>query len=83
MRMIWARLLWNFDLKREKGYENWVEEQRNYFIFEKGPLLFTLVPIRGSREQQSNQIWDVCQPAVIRTATPAKLGTEDVQLFHG
>ncbi|KAH8430180.1 cytochrome P450 [Aspergillus melleus] len=46
MRLIMSRLLLNFDLELVKGYEHWDETQRIYFIWEKGPLMIKLTPVR-------------------------------------
>ena len=43
MRLIMARLLWNFDLsvpegRKRHGWEGWVERQKTYILWEKGGL---------------------------------------------
>ncbi|KAK1996017.1 cytochrome P450 [Colletotrichum falcatum] len=48
MRIILARLLWNFDLALAEDSEEWMETQKIYTLWEKGPLNVYLRPaVRG------------------------------------
>lgn len=38
MRVILARVLWNFDLAIAEDSEDWMRGQKMYVIYEKGPL---------------------------------------------
>lgn len=44
MRLVVARLLWNFDLELEQGQDDWVSSQRAFIVYEKGPLMVKLTP---------------------------------------
>lgn len=44
LRLIMARILWNFELKLDKTCTNWVDDMVEYFGWEKTPLLVSLVP---------------------------------------
>jgi hypothetical protein len=44
MRMILARLVWNFDLRLDEKCSNWDTESRGYFLWEKGPMEVFLTP---------------------------------------
>ncbi|TVY55884.1 Cytochrome P450 monooxygenase aclL [Lachnellula cervina] len=43
MRLILARVLWNFDLELQPGAQDW-SAQKSYVLWEKGPLPVKLVP---------------------------------------
>lgn len=45
MRMILARVLWNFDLELQPESENWVTDNRTYTLWEKGDLKVKLIPV--------------------------------------
>jgi hypothetical protein len=47
MRLILARVLWNFDLELMKESWNW-NDQKIYALWEKGPMMVKLTPV--SRE---------------------------------
>lgn len=38
MRVVLARLIWNFDLKLAKQGEDWIGEQQNFILWSKLPL---------------------------------------------
>lgn len=38
MRIILTRLLWNFDLDLQQDSKEWIEGQRTFTLWEKGPL---------------------------------------------
>ncbi|KAK1984934.1 cytochrome P450 [Colletotrichum cereale] len=38
MRIVLARLLWNFDLELAEDSERWMDDQKIYTLWEKGPL---------------------------------------------
>ncbi|KAK8098118.1 uncharacterized protein PG998_013604 [Apiospora kogelbergensis] len=42
MRLILARLLWNFDIELVEGQEDWAAKQRVFDVYEKGPLMVRL-----------------------------------------
>lgn len=44
LRLILARLIWNFDLKLDSSCDNWVDDMVEYFGWEKIPLLVSLTP---------------------------------------
>lgn len=44
MRMILARIIWNFDLSITPQSRNWIEDNRVYFLWEKPPLEVALTP---------------------------------------
>ncbi|KAL2065351.1 hypothetical protein VTL71DRAFT_3021 [Oculimacula yallundae] len=46
MRVILARLLWNFDLSMEPESDGW-DKQKTYVLWEKGPLMCKLTDIRS------------------------------------
>ncbi|EUC27912.1 hypothetical protein COCCADRAFT_110493, partial [Bipolaris zeicola 26-R-13] len=46
MRLIMGRLLWNFDIALEPGFENW-EKQKVYILWEKSELKVRLTPVVG------------------------------------
>ncbi len=45
MRLILARILWNFDLRIADDSRNWLGRQRIYLLWDKGPLNAYLVPV--------------------------------------
>ncbi|RSL44268.1 hypothetical protein CEP54_014744 [Fusarium duplospermum] len=46
MRVILARIIWNFDLSLPEQSQNWLERQKVYIIFwDKGPLIVNLTPV--------------------------------------
>ncbi|KAK2048187.1 cytochrome P450 [Colletotrichum somersetense] len=45
MRIVLARLLWNFDLALAEDSEEWMETQKIYTLWEKGPLNVYLRPV--------------------------------------
>lgn len=44
MRMILARIIWNFDLSIAPQSRNWIADNRVYFLWEKPPLEVALTP---------------------------------------
>ncbi len=44
MRLILARVLWNFDMRIADDSRHWLGRQRIYLMWEKGPLNAYLVP---------------------------------------
>ncbi|KAL8816734.1 MAG: hypothetical protein Q9223_004302 [Gallowayella weberi] len=44
LRLIMARLLWNFEVKLDQSCANWVDDMVEYFGWEKTPLLVSLLP---------------------------------------
>lgn len=45
MRLIVAKLLWNFDMKLKDDSCNWTD-QFSYVLWEKKPLMVTLMPVQ-------------------------------------
>ncbi len=46
MRIILARVLWNFDIRIAEDSLDWMSKQRVYNFWEKGPLNVYLTPVR-------------------------------------
>lgn len=46
MRLILARMLWNFDIKIADDSRDWAGRQKIYLLWEKGPLNAYLKPVR-------------------------------------
>lgn len=46
MRLILARLLWNFDLELQPSCKNWIAEQKTFTLWEKGELDVKLKPVK-------------------------------------
>lgn len=44
MRLILARMIWNFNLELDPRSEGWMEKNILYFLWEKPMLLIRLVP---------------------------------------
>ncbi len=44
MRLILSRTLWNFDVQIAEESRNWLEIQKTYLIWEKGPMYLYLTP---------------------------------------
>lgn len=44
MRLIMAKLIWNFDLKLANPHEDWINKSESYIIWEKIPLQVHLYP---------------------------------------
>jgi hypothetical protein len=47
MRIIMARLLFNFDMKLAPASERWLETQKAYFMFKKPTLNVFFTPARA------------------------------------
>lgn len=45
MRLILARVLWNFDMTIADESKDWVSKQKIFNLWEKGPLLAYLTPV--------------------------------------
>ncbi|KAK3998014.1 Isotrichodermin C-15 hydroxylase [Cladorrhinum sp. PSN332] len=45
MRIILARVLWNFDIKIDQESLDWMSKQRIYNLWEKGPLYTYITPV--------------------------------------
>jgi cytochrome P450 len=46
MRMILARLIWNFDLRLDKKSEDWLVGLKAWAVYEKSPLWVSLTPVK-------------------------------------
>lgn len=44
MRLILARVLWNFDMTTAEDSKDWIKRQKIYMLWEKGPLNVHLTP---------------------------------------
>lgn len=44
MRLILARVLWNFDMTTAEDSKDWIKQQKIYMLWEKGPLNVHLTP---------------------------------------
>lgn len=45
MRIIFAKMLWHFDLELSPRSQNWTE-QKNWLLWDKHPLYISLKPVR-------------------------------------
>jgi hypothetical protein len=45
MRLILARIVWNFDMNLDRRSENWIEQQECYVLWRKPPLYVNLTPV--------------------------------------
>ena len=45
MRLILARLLWNFDLELDEMSRRWMYEMKMFLLWEKQPLYVKLTPV--------------------------------------
>lgn len=45
MRTILARVIWNFDMSIAEDSRNWMERQKIYNFWDKGPLNVYLTPV--------------------------------------
>ncbi|EFR00575.1 averantin oxidoreductase [Nannizzia gypsea CBS 118893] len=48
MRLIMAKILWNFDLELSPEYDSWEKGLRVYGLWSKGPLMVKLKPVERS-----------------------------------
>jgi len=46
MRVILARVIWNFDFELCRESENWMNDMRVFFIWFKGPFMVKLTPVK-------------------------------------
>ncbi|GJC87619.1 cytochrome P450 monooxygenase aclL [Colletotrichum liriopes] len=47
MRLVLARLVWNFDIELAEESQGWAERQKVFILWDKGPLKVHLKPARG------------------------------------
>ena len=45
MRVILARLVWNFDMKLVESSGDWIADQKHYILWNKLPLKVVLTPV--------------------------------------
>ncbi|CCF41680.1 hypothetical protein CH063_11889 [Colletotrichum higginsianum] len=45
MKLILARLIWNFDMELAAESRNWAEKQKIFILWDKGPLRVRLTPV--------------------------------------
>lgn len=45
MRVILARIIWNFDLSLAEESQDWLQRQKVYIFWDKGPLIVNLTPV--------------------------------------
>jgi len=45
IRMIFAKILWNFDVEIGPGQENWIKDQKIFGTWQKLPLPMKLRPV--------------------------------------
>lgn len=50
MRIILARVLWNFDLRLADESKDWLSRQKIYLLWEKSPLYVYLTPRSHTKE---------------------------------
>lgn len=48
MRLILARVIFNFDMQIAEDSKGWMERQKVYLFWQKEPLNIHLTPVRGS-----------------------------------
>lgn len=69
MRLILARLIWNFDLKLAEESHDWARQSKVFLLWEKGPVMVHLTPRRMESPLGTSlepiQVDD--RPAVVRT----------------
>lgn len=46
MKVILARLIWNFDFELRDGYFDWPATMKVYAVWEKKPLFVRLIPVQ-------------------------------------
>lgn len=46
MRLVVARLLWNFDMEAVPGQDDWISNQRVFIVAEKGDYQVKLKPVQ-------------------------------------
>ncbi len=46
MRIILARLIWNFDMELCVESKNWVDGMKVFMIYQRAPLMVKLTPVR-------------------------------------
>lgn len=44
MRLVLAKLFWNFDFELADNSNKWLDEQKTYLVWEKTPLMVNLRP---------------------------------------
>jgi len=44
MRLVLARLIWNFDLELDAGSKTWMKDSEVYLLWQKPPLNVFLTP---------------------------------------
>jgi len=52
MRLILAKILWNFDLSLEEESKQW-RQQRLHLLWSKGPLMVRLTPVERTQKVES------------------------------
>lgn len=45
MKLILARLIWNFDMELAAESRDWAEKQKIFILWDKGPLRVRLTPV--------------------------------------
>lgn len=45
MRLVLAKIIFNFDLKLADDSYNWIERQKNYNVWDRIPLNVSLTPV--------------------------------------
>ncbi len=48
MKVILARIIWNFDLRLSPDSKGWVANQETYSFWSKGPLYVHLTPVKSN-----------------------------------
>ncbi len=49
MRIILARLIFDFDIKMADESENWIKRQKAYTLWDRVPLQVYLTPVRKTK----------------------------------
>lgn len=50
MRLVLARLIWNFDITLSPQSKGWLESQKAYFLWQKPALKVQLTPVSRVKE---------------------------------
>jgi len=48
MRLILAKIIYNFDMKLAEGSERWIERQKAFNVWDRIPMNAYLIPVESS-----------------------------------
>jgi hypothetical protein len=49
MKIITARLFWNFDMQLHSESQGWIEGMKTYLVWDRPPLMVQLIPRNKQR----------------------------------